>query len=82
MTPSPWIHQGNAVFDANGNCIAQAEGWDAEYQDEEQANLRAIAAVPLMIEALRNIENDDNHMPRTAWNMIQEALYQATGISK
>lgn len=82
MTPGPWIHQDTAVFDEDGNCIAQAEGWDDEYREEEYDNMRAIAAVPLMIEALRNIENDDNHMPRTAWELIQNALYQATGRSK
>lgn len=39
------------------------------------ANL--IAAAPDMLEALENIENDDKHMPSTAWEMIQDAIRKA-----
>jgi hypothetical protein len=42
-------------------------------------NARLIAAAPDMLEALMNIENDDKHMPDSAWNLIQKAIAKATG---
>lgn len=38
-----------------------------------------ILAAPDMLEALKNIENDDQHMPATAWKMIQDAIAKAEG---
>lgn len=38
-----------------------------------------IAAVPKMIEALENLENDNNQIPEHAWKMVQEAIKQARG---
>lgn len=38
-----------------------------------------IAAAPDMLEALQNIENDDNSMNKTAWELIQAAIAKATG---
>ena len=43
-----------------------------------EANAQLIAAAPDMLEALQNIENDDNHMPRSAWDLIQTAIAKAT----
>lgn len=47
--------------------------------DPEEYTARLIAAAPDMYEALANIENDDNHMPDTAWHLIQSALKKARG---
>ena len=44
-----------------------------------EANARLIVAAPLMLEALENIENDDQHMPSTAWELIQAAIAEARG---
>ena len=43
------------------------------------ANARLIAAAPDMLAALKNIENDDAHMPSTAWDLIQAAISKAEG---
>ena len=44
-----------------------------------EAIARLIAAAPLMLKALENIENDDEHMPETAWRLIQDAIAKAKG---
>ena len=79
-TAGPW-----EIFDASiiaGDiCIATIEtngGYEAE-PATRQANARLIAAAPEMLEALENIENDDMHMPATAWRMIQNAIRKAKG---
>lgn len=46
---------------------------------DREANAQLIAAAPDMLEALKNIENDDKHMPETAWNLIQAAIAKAQG---
>lgn len=48
---------------------------------QEEANARLIAAAPDMLEALENIENDDEHMPLSAWKLIQDAIAAAKGES-
>jgi len=58
--------------------IAQAikHGDDAELD----SNTRLIAAAPLMLEALQNLENDDGTtMPASAWNLVLDAIEAATG---
>lgn len=40
---------------------------------------RLIAAAPDMLAALKNIENDDEHMPASAWELIQAAIAKAEG---
>lgn len=50
---------------------------------EAKANARLIAAAPLMLEALENLENDDGlRMPDSAWELVQEAVEAATGRRK
>ncbi len=49
--------------------------------DEDWANARLFAAAPDMLEALENIENDNEHMPSTAWDLIQAAIAKARGQS-
>lgn len=85
-TPGPWLfspektphHYGVNVGAETGECLAvihPGETGDAE----TIANARLIAAAPLMLEALQNIENDDEHMPPSAWKLIQDAIAKAKG---
>lgn len=39
-----------------------------------------ISAAPDMLEALQEIENDDNRIPPTIWKMVQDAIAKATSI--
>jgi hypothetical protein len=38
-----------------------------------------VAAAPDMLEALENLENDDNYIPDHAWKMVQAAIAKARG---
>jgi hypothetical protein len=42
-------------------------------------NAHLIAAAPDMLEALRNLENDDGSVPAHAWVMVQNAIAKAEG---
>jgi hypothetical protein len=79
------------VFGPNGDEIIcdlnhnepDAYGYD-EYNgivtiDQRQANARLIAAAPDLLEALENLENDDNSIPSYAWDMVQSAIAKAKG---
>lgn len=46
---------------------------------EAKATANLIVAAPDMLEALKNIENDDEHMPPSAWELIQNAIAKAEG---
>lgn len=46
---------------------------------EDRIVARMMAAAPKMLEALENIENDDKHMPETAWKLVCEAIAAAKG---
>jgi len=48
-----------------------------EHDAEDEANARLIAAAPELLEALRNLENDDGSIPAHAWNLIQAAISKA-----
>ena len=37
-----------------------------------------ISAAPDMLEALQNLENDDNSIPKHAWEIVQKAIAKAT----
>ena len=39
---------------------------------EKDAHL--IAAAPKMLEALQNLENDANQIPKNAWKMVKDAI--------
>ncbi len=72
--PFPWTDT-----EKNHACIYvdDRRGW--KNGAELLANARLIAAGPDMLEALENIENDDKHMPSTAWELIQAAIAKARG---
>ncbi len=46
---------------------AETHGYDASLID----------ACTAMLEALKNIENDDGHLPQSAWDMVQNAISKA-----
>ena len=48
-------------------------------EDEALANAYLIAAAPDLLEALENLENDDNSIPSHAWDMVQSAIAKAKG---
>jgi hypothetical protein len=41
---------------------------------------RLIAQSKNLLEALQNLENDDESIPEHAWNMVQAAIAKATGV--
>lgn len=43
-----------------------------------EADAKLISAAPDMLEALKNLENDDNHIPKTVWDIVQNAINKAT----
>ena len=71
-TPGPWFYddftEGLYAKDSE-NLIGRVE----------PASGRLAAAAPTMLEALENLENDDGSIPRTAWNMVLDAVEVATG---
>lgn len=55
---------------------------EVNYNDkdiEAIANAQLISAAPDLFEALINIENDDNRIPATIWEMRNKALNKALG---
>ena len=48
-------------------------------KSEAEANAQLISAAPDLFEALINIENDDNRIPETIWEMRNKALNKALG---
>ena len=47
--------------------------------EERKANAKLISAAPEMFEALLNIENDDNSIPKTIWDLRNAAIKKALG---
>ncbi len=76
------------IFDTGDNRVADVRNDYCDYDNAMaywqgddcpmQSNARLIAASPDMLAALQNIENDDEHMPASAWAMIQAAIAKAT----
>lgn len=47
------------------------------YAPRSEANAKLMAAAPKMLEALQNLENDDNLIPYHAWKMVKDAISAA-----
>lgn len=90
-TPGPWLAVAESAVQCgfkrhhisakDGDCFMYvAKALDiGSSKAEREANARLIAAAPDMLEALQNIENDDKHMPESAWILIQSAIAKAKG---
>lgn len=90
FTPGPWKVEENpfGVYTTTFFLIgSKKESWIAESKgphvgpkdiEECKANAKLIAAAPELLEALQNLENDDNSIPEHAWKMVQDAIKQAT----
>ena len=59
-------------------CLAPDSGL-IESSLKWKANARLISAAPDLFDALINIENDDNRIPATIWEMRNKALNKALG---
>jgi len=89
-TPGPWWVTDHGVRDVGGyiahtNSVQRYEGQDERYALEvaqREADKRLIAAAPDLLEALQNLENDDNSIPAHAWALVQAAINKATGDTK
>lgn len=90
-TPGPWVAtaQGNDtiyIHDINPmgktfGTIAEI-GSDSKYPEIyaiDKANAQLIAAAPDLLEALKNIENDDNSIPPAIWLLVKNAIAKAEG---
>lgn len=86
-TPGPWRieennDQGNIDILSNDDIYSFyiAEVWGG--MRAQKANAHLIAAAPALLEALENLENDDNSIPSHAWDMVQSAIAKAKGETK
>lgn len=48
-------------------------------REERQANSKLIASAPEMLEALMDLENDNNSIPKPIWDKVQNAIKKALG---
>jgi hypothetical protein len=82
-TPGPWASEGfeqvagNGVF--YGGLIVGDDGETVVAQCVMAHNARLIAAAPDLLEALKNLENDDGSIPAHAWALVQSAIAKAEG---
>ena len=77
-TDPDFLHE--VVLGADGVMVADCQILPRD-DNTNRANARLLAASWAMLEALENIENDDQHMPSTAWDLIQAAIAKARGPS-
>jgi len=52
----------------------QIKGYQKRAEDAESQLAAMTKQRDALLEAAENIENDDDHMPRTAWDMLQAAI--------
>ena len=81
-TPGPW----KIVSSWNDYMVEGPNGEEIIWQDGNygtptisKADAYLIAAAPDLLEALQNLENDDESIPKHAWDMVQNAIAKATG---
>ena len=82
-TPGPWKAEikpsmGRLMihgFDNNAVCKMAS----VRSLEENKANACLIVAAPELLEACKNLENDNNAIPKHAWDMIQQAIAKAEG---
>ena len=81
-TPGPWrVFKGASTEGECGDLTGISfEVWykRSNQREEAEANAKLISAAPDLLEACMNLENDDNSIPKHAWDMLQEAIKKAT----
>ena len=65
-----------AVRDTSGRVVAYVAD---SYSGYKMGAVRLLAAAPIMLEALENIENDDGSIPEEIWKMRNAAITKARG---
>ena len=92
-TPGPWQtdqaehdapYQDIRIHAGKGSicCVRIDDAPLHDYNAEQRANARLIAASPEMYAALKNLENDDGSIPAHAWALVQSAIAKAEGEKK
>ena len=66
------------TFEKNVCKLTYGRAYDST-EEEMHYNAQLISAAPDLFEALINIENDDNRIPATIWEMRNKALNKALG---
>jgi hypothetical protein len=87
-TKGKWVYDEKRPFyiysdDATGSIIASCDSFQyAQRPDKEKAaNAKIMTAAPEMLEALKNLENDDGKaMPPSAWRLVKDAIKKAEGV--
>lgn len=89
FTPGPWSldesrHAGCINRLDPFRHIAMVSAYQATKEDKEEnrANALLISAAPDLLEALKNLENDDGQIPDHAWTLCQDAIRAAEGEMK
>lgn len=97
ITPGPWkwveddgdwylieaFNRDSQKYPSLGCIISDGSACGEYIPDIEMDNpdAKLIEAAPLMLEALENLENDDESIPAHAWAMIQDAIRAAKGFA-
>ena len=68
------------IKDENMRDICDTYSFASSISDEEsEANAKLISSAPDLLEALMNIDNDDNSIPKSIWDMRTAAIKKALG---
>lgn len=88
FTPGPWTNMPRmecvpicGQHDV-GLSIGFINSSNPDRMAEGRANAYLIAAAPDLLEALKNLENDDGQIPDHAWTLCQDAIRAAEGEMK
>lgn len=65
-------HSGTDAYEYYGGALICESVW-------RKKDVALISAAPDMLEALQNLENDDNHIPKPIWDMVQNSIKKAMG---
>ncbi|MGH9462448.1 MAG: hypothetical protein ACRD1X_14625 [Vicinamibacteria bacterium] len=77
-TPGPWHANCFLVTAENGRGVTHC-GLGLGKPEESEANARLIAAAPELLEALKSIENDGQHIPKAIWDLRNAVIAKAEG---
>jgi len=66
-------HSGTDAHKYYGGALVAESIW-------RKKDVALISAAPDMLEALQNLENDNNSIPEPIWNMVKKAIHKAINI--